>query len=713
MQNHQLFDGDVIRVELDGTGIAELCFDRRDGKINKFDNRTGEELRSAVAALRSAPGLHGVLVTSAKNDFIVGADIFEFAALFAQTSQQIAQQIARYNDVFTAFEDLPVPSVAAINGLALGAGFEFAMTSDLRILAESAQIGLPEVTLGIIPGLGGTVRLPRISSLTTALEWIATGKPQSASRALSAGVADAVASSEALCQTARDRLWSLIGSQDWRAIRLRKNASLVAQAAAFAQCRAALSKVTVHEPAALLAVEVIETGCALPRDRALQVEHRAFVRNAHSQAASGLVQIFINEQFIARKTKSHEVRARKVAQSAVVGAGIMGRGIAVVAALHGTSVLMTDIAEAALVRGMAEARNDLDKKVSSGNVTREWAESRLALIRPVRDYAGFESVDFVIEAVAEDMTIKKIVLADIERCVTPDTVIASNTSSLSIGEMAGVLARPENLVGMHFFNPVPAMALVEVVRGSTTSREATATAVAFARSMGKTPIMVNECPGFLVNRILTPYMLGFLRAVHDGADYLAIDAAMEKFGWPMGPSFLADVAGLDTLMKALNIITAGFPDRMLVTVPHAVEIMVDHQRFGRKNGVGFYAYEPDARGRLRKIIDPKTASLLDQVQPGGRREIAEEELVERLMLPMIIESMRCLEEGIVESAAEVDMALVLGLGFPRYTGGPLKYADWLGVGHMIGRCDKYAYLGPLYQPTTGMRDAARNGRHFY
>jgi 3-hydroxyacyl-CoA dehydrogenase/enoyl-CoA hydratase/3-hydroxybutyryl-CoA epimerase/enoyl-CoA isomerase len=391
----------------------------------------------------------------------------------------------------------------------------------------------------------------------------------------------------------------------------------------------------------------------------------------------------------------------------------MGGGIAYTSAVRGTPVVMKDIAQNALDLGVSEAKKLLTKQVESGRITSDKADAVLASIRPSLDYSGFDSVDVVVEAVVENMKVKKTVLTEVEKRVGLNTIIASNSSSLSISEMAGVLSRPENFVGMHFFNPVPAMPLVEVIRGPKTSEQAAATIAGYASAMGKTPVVVKECPGFLVNRILTPYMLGFLRALHDGANYLAIDRVMEGFGWPMGPAYLQDVIGMDTLLYVLQVIAEGFVDRMKITFPHAVELMVQHKRLGQKSGAGFYQYERDSKGKPRKAIDPETAQLLASIQPGDPKQFKDGELLERLMLPMIIEAVRCLEESIAESAAEVDMALVLGLGFPRHAGGPLKYADWLGLKHVVARCDAYASLGPLYTPTEGMRAAALAGRTLY
>jgi 3-hydroxyacyl-CoA dehydrogenase / enoyl-CoA hydratase / 3-hydroxybutyryl-CoA epimerase / enoyl-CoA isomerase len=708
-----MFRGESIRVELHGAGIAELCFDRKNESINKFDARTVAELKSATDAIRGTHGVRGVLVTSAKEAFIVGADIFEFTTLFVQPVAQIEAYIARQNAVFTAFEDLDVPSVTVINGVALGGGFEMALACDGRVMSESTQVGLPEVTLGLFPGFGGTVRLPRLTNSLVAIEWISSGKAQSAQSALAADAVDALAAPGVLRSTAEELLESLIVADDWHARRERRRGPFSVDAGAFLKAKEALAKGAVHQPAALAAVELMEAAAGLSRDEAVKRENAAFAKIARTQAASSLIQIFINDQAIKKKSKGYAKIARKVQSAAVLGAGIMGGGIAYTSAVRGTPVVMKDIAQNALDLGVSEAKKLLGKQVESGRMRPDKAEAVLAAIRPTLDYSGFESVDVVVEAVVENMKVKKTVLAELEKRVAPNTIIASNTSSLSISEMTGVLARPENFVGMHFFNPVPVMPLVEVIRGPQTSELAVATIAGYASSMGKTPIVVKECPGFLVNRILTPYMIGFLRALHDGADYVAIDRVMEHFGWPMGPAYLQDVIGMDTLLHVLQVISEGFADRLQISFPHAVELMVQHKRLGQKGGAGFYRYERDPKGKPRKEADPHTAQLLASVQPGGLRRFADTELLERLMLPMIIEAVRCLEEGIAESAAEVDMSLLLGLGFPRHVGGPLKYADWLGLQHVVARCDAYSSLGTLYCVPEGMRAAALAGKTFY
>lgn len=708
-----MFEGESVRLRLLANGIAELCFDRRADAINKLDVRTIEELRAATEELYRHPGLRGVLVSSAKSGFIVGADTFEFAGLFARDENEIAAHIAGQNAVFRRFEDLGVPIVTAINGVALGGGLEMALASDCRLAARSAQVGLPEIKLGLFPGYGGTVRLPRLTSAAVAIEWVSSGTPRSAEQAAADGVVDAVTAPEELRDAALARLEALIASGEWRAQRARRHGPFQADQAALEQARARLENGARVQPAALAAVELMASSAALGRDQALEREHRAFGRIARTQAAASLVQLFVNEQLAKSKAKSYGKQTRSFRQIAVVGAGIMGGGIALTSASRGVPVLMKDIAAQALQQGMTEARRLLEKQVRAGRLPAEKAVAVLDTIRPQFGYEGFGALDLVIEAVVESMEVKKGVLAEIERHAAPGAIIASNTSSLSIGTMAEGLERPENFLGLHFFNPVPVMPLVEVVRGPRTSAGALAGAVGYAAALGKAPIVVRDCPGFLVNRIFTAYLLGCFGAMRDGADFRVVDQVMESFGWPMGPAYLQDVIGLDTLLKVVKVISAGYPHRMSFDSAIAPEFLVAGGRLGQKSGAGYYRYERDPQGKPKKLPDPQASALLAPLQADGPRPLTDEEIIERLMLPMIIEASLCLEEGVAESAQEIDLALVLGLGFPRHAGGPLKYCDWLGLGRVVGRCEAYRSLGPLYAPTERMRAmAARGSRYF-
>jgi 3-hydroxyacyl-CoA dehydrogenase/enoyl-CoA hydratase/3-hydroxybutyryl-CoA epimerase/enoyl-CoA isomerase len=402
-----------------------------------------------------------------------------------------------------------------------------------------------------------------------------------------------------------------------------------------------------------------------------------------------------------------------VKHAAVLGAGIMGGGIAYVSASRGTSVLMKDIDQKQLDLGKAEAQKLLAKQIKSGRIKQSQAETIMGRLTAQLDYAGIDRADAVVEAVVENINVKHRVLSEVEKLVRPDAVIASNTSSLRIDDLAKPLTRPESFVGMHFFNPVPAMPLVEVIKGSRSSDIAASTIVGYAVAMGKTPIVVKDGPGFLVNRILTPYMLAASRLIADGADFVKVDQVMEAFGWPMGPSYLNDVIGLDTAEHVFRIICEGFPQRIQVTWGDTVPLLVKKGRYGQKNGTGFYRYEQDATGRPRKSVAPDTHALLATVQPNGAREFSQQEIVDRMMIPMIVEAAHALEDGVVDSAPELDMALILGLGFPRYLGGPLKYADWLGLEKVVSLSERYATLGPTYHATSKMREMARKGRSYY
>lgn len=709
-----LFQGDALRVERLPGDLAELCFDRRGESVNKFDARTLQELQDATAAIAADATLRGLLVTSAKDSFIVGADIFEFTTLFARTADEIAAVTRRNAALFTAFEDLPLPIVTAINGLALGGGLEMALAADYRVMSSAAQIGLPEVTLGIFPGYGGTVRLPRLVGVATALEWIGSGKPQQADTALAAGSVDALAAPAALRDTALARLQQAVASGDWRTQRPRRRAALAQlDAVAVERARAEAAPRARHYPAPLAAIELIAASALLARDAALEREAEAFGRIARTRTAGALVQLFINEQLLKKKARAYTAAARRIERAAVLGAGIMGGGIAYTSAVRGTPVLLKDIAQPALDLGLREATKLLQKQVDSGRMSAARRATVLQSIEPTLDYAAFDGVDAVVEAVVENLKVKKAVLADVEQRVKPDAVLASNTSSLSIAELASVLARPENFVGMHFFNPVPVMPLVEVIRGPRTSDVAAATIAGYAVAMGKTPVVVKDGPGFLVNRILTANFVGFLMLLRDGADFMRVDQVMEAFGWPMGPAYLQDVIGMDTSEHVIDYITAGYRERLALDFRHAIQAMVAQQRYGQKNGAGFYRYEADARGRPQKRPDAEAQALVAQLQPQGRREFSDDEIIDRMMLPMIIEAALCLEEGMAETAAEIDMSLILGVGFPRHHGGALKYADLVGLGRIVDQCAYYAALAPCYAATPRMTEMARQGSSFH
>jgi 3-hydroxyacyl-CoA dehydrogenase/enoyl-CoA hydratase/3-hydroxybutyryl-CoA epimerase/enoyl-CoA isomerase len=713
-----LFEGRTIKVDSQDGGLAELRFERGVEAVNKLDALTFGELRGALDSIAATPAIQGVLITSAKDAFIVGADIFEFTSVFKRPEKDIEAFVSANSEIVTALSDLPVPTVAAVNGLALGGGLEVALAADYRVLSSAARIGFPEISLGLFPGYGGTVRLPRLAGLRPSAEWIIFGAQHSAERALQAGAADAVAGPEELRAAALAMLKMAIeGKADWqgRRSRMKQNLGLAKEEAAslLANARSQAAKALPHLPAARFAVELLEKASGLDRDAALALEAETFAKVAKTQAADSLVAIFVNEQAVKKTIRRYAKGAPSVRKAAVAGSGIMGGGIAYQSASRGVPIVMKDIAAAALDLGMSEARKLLAKAVATGRLTQDKADAVIGSITPSLAYEGFDDADVVVEAVVENLAVKQAVLREIEGLVSPHAILASNTSSLRIGTLAEGLRRPEKFLGMHFFNPVPKIQLVEVVRGAKTSPQAIAMVAAYAAAMGKTPIVVEDCPGFVVNRTLTPYLIAFLRLVRDGVDFQEIDKAMEIFGWPMGPAYLIDVIGMDISHHVVEIISAGFAPRMDMPFETAVQILLRQGRLGRKNGHGFYKYESDSQGRPRKEIDPDTQRVLAAGQPNGTTVIGEEEIAARMMLPLLLEAARCVEDGIAASSGEVDMCLILGLGLPRYLGGALKYADYLGLKNVVERADGLAGLSPIYRPSDRLRAMAAAGEVFY
>ena len=710
------YTGKTLRVELLPSGIAQLIFDLQDSSVNKFNQATLMELREAVAELQEAD-IKGVIFSSAKSTFVVGADIMEFTAMFSQPEDQINAWLVEANSLFNSIEDLPVPTVTAIDGTALGGGFELAVATDFRVASSKAVVGFPEVKLGIIPGFGGTVRLPRIIGADNANQWISSGGHIKADQAFAEGALDAIIDSDKLIAGAEALIEQCnAGKIDHLAARNKKNAPLTLQPielnVAFETAKGLVAaQAGPHYPAPLTAVQVMQEAATKDRQGALLLEHEGFVKLAKTPVTANLVQMFLNDQFLSGKAKKYLANAAEVSSAAVLGAGIMGGGIAYQSALKGTPILMKDVAQQGLDLGMAEARKQFEKRVAKGHMSSDQLLTALTSIKPTLDYAGFDKVDIVVEAVVENPDIKKKVLAELEDVVSEDTIVATNTSTISVDDLAASLKRPENFCGMHFFNPVPVMPLVEVIRGKHSSESTIATTVAYARKMGKTPIVVNNCPGFLVNRILFPYFGAFSRLIHDGADFRQIDKAMEKFGWPMGPAYLLDVVGIDTAVHAQAVMAEGF-DRMKLDFESAIDKLFAAKAYGQKTGSGFYLYETDKRGKPRKLPNPEIDALVASVQAESKA-FSDEEIVERMMLAMCLETVRCLEDGIVETAIEADMGLVLGLGFPAFRGGAIRYLDSIGAGAFCKLAEKYSDLGPMYEVTAGLRDKAAAGQSYY
>lgn len=713
-----IYSGEAITAQAIDNGIVELNFDLKGESINKFNATTLHELRDAVEKIAADSSVKGLIFTSNKDCFIVGADITEFTNMFSKPDEELEAMILEVNKGFSAIEDLPFPTVAVINGLALGGGFEVCLSCDYRVMSNKAKVGLPEVKLGIYPGWGGTVRLPRLIGADNAIEWICTGNEKKPEAALKDGAVDVVVDHDKIKEAAIDLINKCnAGDFDYKARRAEKTGKMhlntMESMMVFETAKGFVKgKAGPHYPSPVEAIKAMQKHATAERDKALEIEAKGFVKMAKTDVAQNLIGLFLNDQYLKKKAKDHEHLAKDVKSAAVLGAGIMGGGIAYQSAYKGTPIIMKDINEDAIQIGLDEAAKLLAKRVESGRMSEKQMADVLNSIRPTLSYGDFGNTDIIVEAVVENPNIKKSVLAEVEDAVSENTVIASNTSTISITSLATALKRPENFCGMHFFNPVHKMPLVEVIRGEKTSDATVATTVEYAKKMGKTPIVVNDCPGFLVNRILFPYFGGFTGLVHHGADFKRIDKLMTGFGWPMGPAYLLDVVGIDTAHHAGAVMADGFPDRMKYDMKTAIDVMFESERFGQKNNKGFFVYETDRKGKPKKVDDPEVYNMLKPVI-GEQREFTDEEIIERMMVPLCIETVRCLEDNIVASPAEADMGLIFGIGFPPFRGGALRYIDSIGLAEFCAIADKYNELGPLYQPTEKMREMAKNGETFF
>ncbi|MCP3897668.1 fatty acid oxidation complex subunit alpha FadB [Moraxella sp.] len=713
-----IYQGKSIQVSrLDGD-IVKFHFNNENESVNKFDQATNAEFREAVIALENDSTIKGAIVASGKKVFIAGADITEFLSYFKRPQDELETWLLDINDTFNRFEDLPFPKVCAINGAALGGGCEMTLVCEYRIMGQSGQVGFPETKLGIFPGFGGSVRAPRIIGVDNALELIATGNSLRPADALKVGLADAVVADDILEQSAIDLVRKCIsGEIDWQAKRAEKlepvKLNATEQAMAFNSAKGVIfAKANPkHYPSIALALDAVERHANLGRDEAIKIEATNFAKSAKTPQAEALVGVFLNDQLVKKRAKDQSKSAHNINEMAVLGAGIMGGGIAYQSAVKGLPIIMKDIKAEQLDLGMNEASKLLSKEVERGKISTAKMGETLSKIRPTLNYGDFGTPDIVIEAVVENEKIKKAVLAETESLIKDTAILASNTSTISITELAKSLKRPENFVGMHFFNPVHRMPLVEIIRGERTSDEAVATTVALAQKMGKTPIVVNDCAGFLVNRVLFPYFGAFDLLIKNGADFVKIDKVMEKFGWPMGPAYLLDVVGIDTGVHASSVMANAFPERMNPDYKTATTVMFENNRLGQKNGAGFYKYELDKKGKPKKSVDTTTYELLKAVQDDSSD--FDEEIIDRLMVAFCTETVRCLEDNIVASAGEADMAMLMGLGFPPFRGGPCRYIDQVGVKEFVALCDKYAHLGKAYEAPQMLRDMAERGESFY
>lgn len=713
-----LYTGQAFRLESLPNEILKVVFDLKDQSANVFNAVSLKELGEVLEVIKKQKA-RGLLFTSGKpSGFVFGADVTEFLDHFKKTEDEMKAWILGINKIFSGYEDLPYPKVALVNGFALGGGCEIALTMDYRLATPKAALGLPETKLGIVPGWGGTVRLPRLIGADHAIEWITGAKHYRAEEAFKFGAIDGIIEDAKLEEAGIKLLEKCIaGELNWKARVEQKKSPLkldkIESAMSFDGSKAFVAAMAgPNYPAPVKAVEVMQKAARMNRDEAVVVEGEAFAFCAKTKTAECLVQVFLGDQYLKKVSKQVTKNSKPVHMGAVLGAGIMGGGIAYQSASTGVPVLMKDIKTEQLELGMNEASKLLLKEVERKKMTPEKMAGVIAHITPTLSYSDFGHTQFVVEAVVENVKVKQAVLADVEKVTPAETVLASNTSTISITKLAEGLSRPEKFCGMHFFNPVHRMPLVEIIRGAKSSEETIALAVNYANQMGKTPIVVNDCAGFLVNRILFPYFKGFVHLLEDGVDFQKIDKVMEKFGWPMGPAYLLDVVGIDTGVHASKIMAEAFSDRMSYSNKTILEVMYENKRFGQKNNLGFYEYELDKKGKPVKKVNPAVYELIKPIVKK-QVEVSDEDIVMRMMIPMITEASRCLEDKIVSTPIEVDMGLLLGLGFPPFRAGALKYADTIGLKNLEETSKKFHSIGKIYEFTPFMKGLASENKTYY
>ena len=683
----------MIRREIGDDHICFLTFDRPASGANIFDAATLDELNEHLDFVENESSLGGLIITSAKKSiFIAGADLKTLLKQ-AQTGDMRAF-IAEGQRILNRLAKLPIPTAAAIHGACAGGGYEITLACDHRVASNdpSTRIGLPETTLGLIPAWGGCTRLPRLIGADKAVDVILKGKLYSAQEALKLGLVDEVAPRDQLVDLARKKL------RDGK--RKPSPAPKIDQE---------IPAPRNHNPAPARALEVIRKGLLASTQQSLAFELDAIVDLGKTESSQNLIRNF----FLAEKYKkgSSKIPAQKVVHAAVIGAGVMGSGIAQWLSSRGVTVILRDIAREQIDRGLANIEKTYADAVKRGLMNAEKAKEGRARIVASTAPMELRDVQFVIEAASEKIEIKKEIFRKLAMQAGPKTIVATNTSALSVSELANATVSPEHVIGLHFFNPVSRMKLVEVVIAKQTSDDTRERTVAFARQIGKLPVIVRDNPGFLVNRVLFPYLLDAAKLFEGGLDADKIDNALLQWGMPMGPLRLIDEIGVDIAVDIGNTLEAAYGRRD--DVPGALLWLRSGGMLGRKAGAGFYRYEAktqtpnDALEKWRR----SDASSLGSRQTSG--ESAASTLSNRLVFLMVNEAARCVEEKVVDSPEDADYGMILGTGFAPFRGGPLRFAEQFGLNKVVDELERLAQSEEKFAPCEILKKYGRDGTKFY
>jgi 3-hydroxyacyl-CoA dehydrogenase len=682
--------------------------------VNALGAGVLEGIEEAVARAGTDADVDAIVLIGAGHTFVAGADIKIFGTL--KTREQSLARSAATHARLRRLEDSVKPLVAAIDGHALGGGLELAMACHYRVAAAAAHVGQPEVSLGIIPGAGGTQRLPRLCGARTALELCTTGKPISAARALDEGIMDRVASGgllDAAIALARER--AAAGTvRRTRDLHDRIDDREAGRAACQA-ARVALAATARGVRAPYAAVDAIESVFTGDFDAGSLRERELFADCVTSTESRALVHLFFAEREAARVPGVSKTTATKeIARAAVVGAGTMGGGIAMCYASAGIPVVLKEVDDTAVQRGLAIIRKNYESAVAKGRLTPEVLERTMALITATTTYDAFSNVDIVVEAVFENMDLKKATFAELGRVTREDCILASNTSTLDIDELARASGRPGSVIGHHFFSPANIMKLLEIVRGRDTTTETIASSLKLARRIGKVGVVVGNCFGFVANRMLAYYMREALLLLEEGASVPQIDNALVTFGMPVGPFGMQDIAGIDVgwrirqHLKAQGLTRAEGPQS---AVP---DRLYELGRYGQKTGAGWYRYDAGSRARIPDPVVEGIAQEEAATRGVVRRVVGEEEIIARIMTALANEGARILEEGYAMRAGDIDVIYCYGFGFPRHRGGPMFYAQTVGLPAVLARVHEYrSRFGDYWKPAPLLEQLVSSGRGLY
>lgn len=697
--------------------MSELVQLTRDGNVavitvnnppvNALSPGVPEGIAAAIEEIQDDDSVRAAVIIGSGRTFVAGADIKEFGKI---TSGEKKRDVGLH-PVLYAIEDSAKPVVMAIHGTALGGGLELAMAGHYRVAAPTAQVGQPEVRLGLIPGAGGTQRLPRLAGVARAAQMCADGNAIKASEALQLGIIDRLIDGDLLAGAvafARE-----IADKPARRTRDRneKLSDPSENASGLALARENTLRRYRNLQAPVAAIDAVEAATMMSFEDGIAEEARLFMQCLFSDQSKALIHVFFGEREVAKiPDVPKDTPILPVNSVGVVGAGTMGGGIAMNFANAGIPVLLKETDQPALDRGMATIQKNYENSVKRGRFTQQFIEQRLQLIKPTLTYGGFESVDMIVEAVFEGMALKKTVFGELDKIAKPGAILATNTSTLNIDEIASATSCPEMVIGTHFFSPANVMRLLEIVRGKATGKEVIATAMQLSKRIGKVGVLVGNCRGFVGNRMFLPYLREAQVLVEEGASVEAVDRALYEFGMAMGPLAVGDLAGLDVGWRIRK--EYAHLNQPGVRYPFAEDRLCEMGRYGQKTGGGWYKYDENRRA----MPDPEVASLIKTwARDAGipQREIGSEEIIERTIFALVNEGARILEEGYALRPVDIDIIYIYGYGFPAYRGGPMWYADTVGLKRVYRRIREFEQQhGEAWKPAPLLEDLAESGKKF-